>query len=180
MKFRELVVGGTYLVEPEPARDDRGFFARTFCIRELEQLGAPLSIVQSSISYNEIRGTLRGMHYQREPYGEVKLVRCTQGAILDVVVDVREGSPTYLAFCAEELSADNRRALYIPRGCAHGFLTLTDGAEVLYDISAFYRPEAAAGLRWDDPAIGIKWPFSPVRVSARDNAYPLLPARGTP
>jgi dTDP-4-dehydrorhamnose 3,5-epimerase len=120
------------------------------------------------------------MHYQKEPHGEVKLVRCTQGAIWDAVVDMREGSPTYLGWCAEELSADNRRALYIPRGCAHGFVTLTDGAEILYDISTPYVASAAAGVRWDDPALGIAWPIVPVRMSARDAAFPLLCPRRSP
>ena len=130
--------------------------------------------MQSSVSFNEIAGTLRGMHYQAEPHVETKLVRCTAGAIYDVVIDMRPASKTYLQWCGEELSAENRRSLYIPPGCAHGFITLEDRSEVLYEISEFYHPECARGVRWNDPAFGVVWPRQPARISARDAAYPLL------
>jgi dTDP-4-dehydrorhamnose 3,5-epimerase len=177
MQFRQLEIDGVWLIVPEPHADERGFFARTFCTREFGEQGLWTSFVQQSVSFNEVAGTLRGMHYQLEPYGEVKLVRCTQGAIYDVVVDLRAGSPTHGKWCAEVLSADDRRALYVPRGCAHGFITTVDRSEVSYAISEFHHAAAARGVRWDDPAFGIAWPLAPQRISARDAAYPLLAER---
>ncbi len=177
MKFSPLAVLGAWLIEPEPHADERGFFARTWCVRDFAERGISASFVQASVSFNEVAGTLRGLHYQAEPHPEIKLVRCTAGSIYDVVVDVRPESATYLRWQGEVLSAANRRALYIPKGLAHGFITLEDKSEVLYEISDFHHPESARGLRWNDPAIGIVWPREPVRMSARDAAYPLLPGR---
>ena len=177
MKFSPLAVLGAWLIEPEPHADERGFFARTWCVRDFAERGISASFVQASVSFNEVAGTLRGLHYQAEPHPEIKLVRCTTGSIYDVVVDVRPESATYLRWHGEVLSAENRRALYIPKGLAHGFITLEDKSEVLYEISEFHHPECARGLRWNDPAIGIEWPREPARMSARDAAYPLLPGR---
>ncbi len=174
MKFSSLVLDGCWLIEPEPHSDERGLFARTWCVREFAERGLSASFVQASTSYNELAGTLRGMHHQLEPHSETKLVRCTAGAIYDVAVDVRPNSATYLKWIAEVLSADNRRALYIPPGFAHGFVTLEEKSEVLYELSEFHHPESARGLRWNDPAIGIQWPREPVRISERDANYALL------
>jgi dTDP-4-dehydrorhamnose 3,5-epimerase len=165
-------IPGAVLVDVERHEDERGFFARTWCTREFAAAGLPAGLVQSSISWNPRRHTLRGMHWQAAPHAETKLVRCTRGAILDVIVDVRPGSPTWLRNVAVELTADNRRALLIPAGAAHGFLTLEAETEVLYQMDAFHAPEAARGARWDDPALGIRWPAPPVVISARDRAYP--------
>jgi dTDP-4-dehydrorhamnose 3,5-epimerase len=178
MRFVALPIDGVRLIEGEPQRDERGFFARTWCAREFAEQGLPASFVQGSVSYNEIAGTLRGMHYQVEPHVETKLVRCAAGAIYDVIVDMRPASPTYLKWCGEELSAKNRRSLYIPPGCAHGFITLADGSEVVYEISEYHHPECARGVRWNDPSLGIVWPRQPARMSARDGAYPLLSVEG--
>jgi dTDP-4-dehydrorhamnose 3,5-epimerase len=180
MLFSALTVGGAWLVMPQPHADERGFFARVWCANEFADHGLSSAFVQTSISFNHVKSTLRGLHYQAEPDDEVKLVRCTAGAIYDVIVDLRAGSPTHLRWHAETLSADNRHALYIPKGCAHGFITLEDRTEVLYEITAFHRPEAARGLRWNDPALGISWPVEPVRISSRDAGYPLLSSTDGP
>jgi dTDP-4-dehydrorhamnose 3,5-epimerase len=174
VRFSSLPIEGAWRVEPERHADERGFFARTWCTREFAEKGLVPAFVQTSVSFNEVAGTLRGMHYQIDPHAEVKLVRCTAGGVFDVVVDLRPGSPSYLAWHGETLSASNRLALYVPKGCAHGFITLEDASEVLYDISEFHAPDHARGMRWDDPAVGIAWPRRPVRISARDAAYPLL------
>ena len=174
MRLSRLTIEGVWLVEPELHADERGFFARTWCAREAAKAGIASSFVQASVSFNEVGGTLRGMHYQAPPHEEAKLVRCTAGSIYDVVADLRPTSPTYLKWQSEELSAANRRALYIPGGCAHGFITLEDGSEVLYEISAFYEPDLARGVRWNDPALAIRWPRQPARISTRDASYPLL------
>jgi dTDP-4-dehydrorhamnose 3,5-epimerase len=173
--FAETPVAGALVVEPQPIEDERGFFARTFSTEEFAARGLDARVDQCSASFSVRAGTLRGMHYQAAPHGETKLVRCTRGAIFDVAVDLRRESPTYLRWAGVELSADNRRALYVPEGCAHGFQTLVDGAEVLYQISMPYVPAAARGVRWDDPAFGIDWPDAPIggrTMSARDAAYP--------
>jgi dTDP-4-dehydrorhamnose 3,5-epimerase len=180
MRFSSLSVGGAWLVEPELRVDDRGFFARTWCAREFAGHGLSQSFVQSSISYNERAGTLRGLHYQIEPHAEAKLVRCTAGAIYDVVVDLRPESPSYLRWHGETLSFANRCALYVPKGCAHGFLTVEDRSEVLYEISEFYEPGSARGVRWNDPIVGIRWPREPMVISERDAGYPLLSHSGLP
>jgi dTDP-4-dehydrorhamnose 3,5-epimerase len=174
MRFSPLDVDGAWLIEPELQTDDRGLFARIWCAREFADRGISASFVQSSVSFNDVAGTLRGMHYQADPHSEIKLVRCTAGSIFDVIVDMREGSKTHLKWCAATLSARNRHALYIPKGCAHGFITLEDRSEVLYEISEFHHPESARGARWNDPLFAIDWPREPVRISARDAAFPLL------
>jgi dTDP-4-dehydrorhamnose 3,5-epimerase len=171
MIFTPTPLPGLCLVAPEPREDFRGFFARTWCEREFHAAGLTARWVQSSVSYNKTKGTLRGMHYQRAPHEEVKLVRCTRGAIYDVVVDLRPESPAFTKHVAVELTAENRLMLYIPAGCAHGFQTLEDSTEVLYDISAFYAPNYAAGVRWDDPAFGITWPDPNPIIADRDRSF---------
>lgn len=172
MRFLPAAFPGAYVIEPEPAHDDRGFFARTFCAREFSQLGLEAEFVQCSTSFNARRGTLRGLHYQREPAAEAKLVRCTAGAILDVMVDVRPGSPTFGRHFSVELTAGNRLALYVPPGFAHGFQTLEDATEVLYQISEYHAPEQAAGIRFDDPRLGLRWPLPVTAISERDRRWP--------
>jgi dTDP-4-dehydrorhamnose 3,5-epimerase len=171
MIFTETPLEGVFVIDVELHEDERGSFARTFCSAEFERRGLSLPISQCNVSYNTGRGTLRGMHYQAEPHGEAKLVRCTSGSIFDVVVDLRERSRTYCRWFAIELTARNRRMLYVPSGLAHGFQTLADESEVFYVMSAPYVPDAFRGVRFDDPAFAISWP-EPVRVvSARDLAY---------
>lgn len=178
MKFLETALSGCFVVEPEPVTDDRGLFARTFAARDFQGLGLNPAVVESSVSYNTLRGTVRGLHFQAAPHGETKLVRCTRGRIFDVAVDLRAGSPTRLRWTAVELTADNRLSLYLPEEFAHGFMTLEDGTEVVYEMSAPYAAEAASGLRWDDPAVGIAWPAGgALTISARDRAWPLLDRR---
>jgi len=160
------------LVELEKIEDERGFFARSFCARDFEAEGLDPCVAQCNVSYNRRRGTLRGMHFQRAPHAEAKLVRCTRGGIYDVIVDLRPDSPSFRRWLAVELTAENRRALYVPRGFAHGFQTLEDGCEVLYQMSEFYVPDAAAGVRWNDPAFAITWPIDDPILSARDASYP--------
>lgn len=173
MKFTPTPLPGVFLIEPEPIEDERGFFARTFCAQEFARHGLNPHLSQCSISYNARAGTLRGMHWQAEPHAEAKLIRCTQGAIYDVALDLRPHSPMFKRWFATELSAKNHRSFYIPEGCAHGFQTLTDDCEVCYQISAPYVPEAAQGVRWDDPDFGIEWPSTVRRVlSPRDRTYP--------
>ncbi len=172
MIFEETTVEGAFLIRPELHTDERGFLARTYCVRELTAAGLDPQVVQRSISYNKARGTLRGLHYQNVPHEESKLVSCGRGAIYDVVLDLRPQSPTFRCWYAATLSDQNFEALFLPKGCAHGFLTLTDEAIVHYDISDFYHPESARGLRYDDPAFRIEWPFAPTVVSARDLAFP--------
>jgi dTDP-4-dehydrorhamnose 3,5-epimerase len=172
MIFTETQVAGVYVVEPERHADARGFFARTYDADELRAHGLNSDISQCSVSFNAAKHTLRGLHYQRPPHAEAKLVRCTMGAIYDVAVDLRPSSPSYCRWVAAELTAENRRMLYVPEGCAHGFLTLTDRSEVFYHISAPFHPAAGAGVRWDDPAFGIAWPHQPAVLSERDACYP--------
>ncbi|HEX2909264.1 MAG TPA: dTDP-4-dehydrorhamnose 3,5-epimerase [Chloroflexia bacterium] len=166
MRFIELELKGAYILEVEPFSDERGFFARTFCVREFEQHNLNATVVQCNVSFNYKKGTLRGMHYQTTPATEEKLVRCIHGSIYDVIIDLRPGSPTYGKYAGVELSADNRRSLYIPAMFAHGFQTLEDNTEVFYQMSEFFAPEYASGFRYDDPAFGIKWPL-PVNVIAQ-------------
>jgi dTDP-4-dehydrorhamnose 3,5-epimerase len=173
--FRETPVAGSYIVELERSEDERGFFARTFSVDEFAAHGLETRVDQCSTSFNAKRGTLRGLHYQAAPHGEAKLVRCTRGTIHDVAVDLRPDSPTYLRWVGAELSAENGRALFVPEGCAHGFQTLEDASEVLYQIAGPYVPEAARGVRWDDPAFGIEWPPAPPAgrtLAPRDAHYP--------
>lgn len=172
MKFEKCRIGGAYVVVPEPVDDERGFFARVFSAAEFAASGLEPTIAESSLSYNRAALTLRGLHYQEAPYEEAKLVRCTRGSVYDVVVDLRQDSPTYAYWHAAELSARNRRALYVPPGTAHGYLTLEDDTELLYEISRPHVPEAAQGVRWDDPLFKIDWPARPRVIAPRDASYP--------
>ena len=171
MIFKETELEGAYIIEIEPIGDERGFFARSFCVDEFAKNGLNINIVQCNISYNGRKGTLRGMHYQADPHAEAKVVRCTMGAIYDVIVDLRLDSPTFKQWIAVELTKENRRMFYIPKGFAHGFQTLEDNAEVFYQMSEFYHPECARGIRWDDPAFNIEWPAGERIVSSRDQSY---------
>lgn len=172
MIFIETKLKGAFVIEPERKEDERGFFARTWCQREFEQHGLNSRLVQCSLSYNAKKGTLRGMHYQVAPYAEAKLVRCSMGAVYDVILDLRPESGTFKKWMAVELTAESRKALYIPEGLAHGFQTLMDDTEVLYQISEFYHPECARGVRWDDPVFKISWPPGPRIISPKDQHYP--------
>jgi len=171
MKFIESKFKGAFIIEPERLDDERGFFARIFCREEFEAHGLNPNLVQCSISFNKKKGTLRGMHYQIAPHEETKLVRCTLGAIHDVIIDLRPDSPTRKKWMAVDLTAENRRILYVPKGMAHGFLTLEDNTEVSYQMSEAYHAGSARGVRWDDPAFGIQWPGEPVFLSQRDSAF---------
>ena len=172
MIFHEIEIPGAFLIEPERMADRRGFFARTYCREELEERGLDPTVVQCNISVNKERGTVRGMHWQAAPWEEVKMVRCTYGAAWDVILDLRPGSPTYQQSFGVELTQDNRLAIYIPKGIAHGFQALVDGTEVFYQMSEFYHPEVARGVRWDDPAFDINWPLEISVISERDATYP--------
>lgn len=172
MIFSETKLKGAFVIELEPHYDERGFFSRSWCQREFREHGLHPDLVQCSISFNQHRGTLRGMHLQIQPFREAKLVRCTRGAICDVIIDLRSGSETYLHWVGVELSADNRRALYVPEGFAHGFQTLEDETEVFYQMSEFYAPECSWGVRWNDPAFAIKWPLPVSVISAKDSHLP--------
>lgn len=174
MHFEETQLRGAWLVDPVPLIDQRGFFARTFCVLEFGERSLENDFVQHSISHSLRAGTLRGMHFQEEPYNEVKLVSCVKGAIFDVIVDLRPGSSTHHRWASFELTAENRSQLYIPKGFAHGFMTLCDDVIVNYLISEFHAPSAARGLRYDDPAIGIAWPRKPAVISEKDLSWPLL------
>jgi dTDP-4-dehydrorhamnose 3,5-epimerase len=171
MIWRETDVVGAYVVETEPVEDDRGWFARVYDEHELEERGLASRFVQGSVAFNREWGTLRGLHYQAEPHAEAKLVRCIRGSVHDVIVDLRPGSPTFKRCAAVQLSAANGAMLYVPEGIAHGYLTLEDETETLYLISAAYAPEAARGVRWDDPAFAIDWPHEPRVMSERDKAW---------
>ena len=175
MKISELVIKGAYLIETEPVKDFRGSFARQFCKKELAKFGIDFNICQCNISKNPKAGTLRGMHYQKEPFPEIKMVSCLQGRIFDCIIDLRKDSPTYLKWMAEELSSENNKMIYIPAGCAHGFLTLEDNSTVYYQLGEFFMPEYYAGIRWNDPKIGIEWPIKEkLLINDRDNSYELL------
>lgn len=174
MKLVPTSLAGAFVIEVDRQVDDRGWFGRTFCRRVLEAHGLNGNIAQCNVSVSDRQGTLRGLHYQASPHEEAKLVRCVRGAIHDVIVDLRIGSPTYLTSYAVRLTATACTALYVPEGVAHGFLTLGDDVEVLYQMSAEYEPTAARGLRWNDPVLGIEWPSTPVVVSDRDASFPLL------
>lgn len=178
MIFTETVLKGVFLIDPEPVRDERGMFMRTWCQREFEAHGLPIAWVQFSVSVNIQRGTMRGLHYQSAPHEEVKLVRCTVGTIYDVIVDLRPESPTYRQHIGITLSADNRRAVYIPKCCAHGFLTLQDDSQVSYHMSEFYEPASSRGIRWDDPILNIKWPEPILIVSEKDRMWPSFSLNG--
>ena len=168
MIFTQLPLNGAYLIKPEPLEDERGFFARTFCKDEFLKHGIDFSCVQSNISYNKKKGTLRGMHYQAAPHEEAKIVSCVRGAIYDAIVDIRPQSATYKKWHGVELSAKNHSMLYVPKGFAHGFQTLTDDAEVFYMMGEYYHEESARGMRWDDENVGIEWPIKTTHISKRD------------
>ena len=172
MIFQPTGLTGAYVIAIERLSDERGFFARSFCAREFEDHGLNPSMAQCNISYNRHAGTLRGMHFQASPFEEAKLVRCTRGAIHDVIIDLRPDSPTFMQHVGVQLTPDARNMLYVPEGFAHGFLTLEDHTEVFYQMSEFYVPGAARGFRWDDPAFAIDWPASVSVISERDAAYP--------
>jgi dTDP-4-dehydrorhamnose 3,5-epimerase len=170
--FYPTSISDVWVIEPERLEDVRGYFARTWDRHEFRERGLDDALAQCSVSFNHHRGTLRGMHYQAAPHEETKLVRCTAGAIFDVAVDLRPESSTFRRWVGRELTARNGLALYIPKGCAHGFLTLEDESEVAYQISEFYASEAARGVRWDDPAFGVDWPGDVVVINDRDGSYP--------
>jgi dTDP-4-dehydrorhamnose 3,5-epimerase len=172
MTFHEAKLPGVFEIHLEPHPDERGFFARSWCQKEFENIGLNSRVVQCSVSFNARKGTLRGVHYQSAPYSETKLVRCTQGAIYDVVVDLRPDSPAFKQWIGVVLTASNRHMLYVPEGCGHGLMTLEDETEVFYQISEFYHPESARGVRWDDPAFQISWPGRIEVISGRDRTYP--------
>ncbi|HEV7797172.1 MAG TPA: dTDP-4-dehydrorhamnose 3,5-epimerase, partial [Pyrinomonadaceae bacterium] len=174
IKFKETELEGAFVIEPERFDDERGFFARTWSQEEFAARALNAKTVQCNSSFNKQRGTLRGMHYQSFPHEEAKLVRCTAGAIYDVIIDLREDSPTRLKWIRVELSARNRLMVYVPEGFAHGFQTLEDETEVFYQVSAYYHQESARGVRWDDPAFGIDWPLAVTAISQRDREHPLL------
>ena len=176
MIFQKTRLQGAYIIEPERLDDERGFFARTYCDREFTEHGIAFECAQSNISFNKRKGTLRGMHYELKPHAAAKLVRCTMGAIYDVIVDLRPGSPTYAQWAAVELTADNRKMLFVPEGFAHGFQSLVDNTETAYLMSAAYVAESSAGIRWNDPKLGIVWPLAEPIMNARDRALPRLDA----
>lgn len=174
MRFINTNLRDAFLIVPEPVQDSRGFFERTYCEREFEKHGIDAEFVQHSRSLSRNKGTVRGMHFQKEPYAEAKVVSCNKGAIADVIVDLRRGSPTFRQWQAFELSAVNRHQLFVPTGFAHGFQTLQDDSEVGYLISNFYQPDASSGVRHDDPALAIKWPLPISVISDRDLSWPLM------
>lgn len=178
MNFRETPLSGAFIVEPERHEDSRGFFARTFCHDEMTEHGLESVFVQCNTSFNRSRGTLRGLHYQADPHGEAKLIRCTAGRAWDVMVDIRPGSRSYGKWLGVELSAVTGRMVYLPEGFAHGFQTLEDDTELFYQMSRPYFADAAQGLRWDDPAFAIEWPIPDPIMSDRDRAFDLLPPFG--
>jgi dTDP-4-dehydrorhamnose 3,5-epimerase len=172
MNFTETKLQGAYLVDIEKLEDERGFFARAWCRTEFESAGLNSRAVQANVSYNHSRGTLRGMHYQIAPYQETKLIRCTRGAIYDVIIDLRTGSPTYKQWIGVELTADNYRMLFVPEDFAHGFQTLQDNTEIAYQVTQFYTPGSEKGIRWNDPAFGIRWPLEVEVISEKDRTWP--------
>lgn len=172
MIFKATALAGAFLIEIERIVDNRGFFGRTFCRKEFQANGLNPDLVQASISFNRKKGSLRGMHYQIRPHAETKVVRCTRGSVYDVIVDLRRDSATYRRWIAVELTAENRRMIYIPEDFAHGFQTLMDNTEVLYCMSEYYHPKYARGFRWDDPAVGIRWPSAHRILSVKDANYP--------
>jgi dTDP-4-dehydrorhamnose 3,5-epimerase len=170
--FTETTLKGAWIVDLQQIHDNRGFFARSFCRDEFAARGLKTEVAQCNVSFNKLRGTLRGMHFQLTPKAEAKLVRCTRGAVHDVIIDLRAESATYCRWTAVELTGDNHRALYIPEGFAHGFQTLVDDSEVFYQMYEFFAPECASGVRWDDPAFGIDWPLTNPIISEKDLSYP--------
>jgi dTDP-4-dehydrorhamnose 3,5-epimerase len=178
LSFEPLAMAGVWLITPAVRADERGHFLRSFCADAFARAGLATDYPQRSVSFNAERHTLRGLHFQRAPHGETKLVRCTRGTVFDVVVDLRRGTPGFGRHVAVTLDEARPQILHIPPGCAHGFMTLADRSEVYYEITPAYVPEASAGVRWDDPALAIPWPAEPARISARDRALPLLAEMG--
>ena len=174
MVFTESRLSGAWIIDVSPVHDHRGLFAVTWQPDAFEQRGLDPSLAQCNLAWNHRRGTLRGLHFQRAPFEQVKIVRCTRGSLCDVIVDLRPDSPTYRLWDRVELTAENRRMLYVPAGFAHGYLTLTDGVEVYYHASHAWAPSAESGVRWDDPALGVEWPSAPLVISDKDRAWPLL------
>lgn len=174
MRFIETPLSGAFVIEFDRIEDDRGYFGRAYCAREFEEHGLDPTIAQVNLSGNFAKGTIRGLHYQAPPHSEVKVMRCINGAIWDLIVDMRPESPTYLKHFGIELSSENQKALYVPEQFAHAYLALTDGAQAFYSASAFYTPGAEGGLRYDDPALGIDWPIPVEIVSEKDASWPLL------
>lgn len=174
MIFTETRLRGAFTIDIEPREDNRGFFARAFCQREFQEHGLKPVIAQANLAFNKYKGTVRGMHFQYPPAPETKLVRATRGAILDIIVDLRPESPTYLQHVSVELSADNHRALYVPERFAHGYQVLEDRTETSYQVGEFYTPGAEGGLRHDDPRLGLEWPLPVGEISAKDNGWSLL------
>lgn len=175
MRLTPADIPGAYLIDMDPIRDHRGYFARAYCRRELAAVGIEADIVQCSVSHNERRATLRGIHFQKAPHAESKIIRCTRGAVYDVIVDLRPESPAFRRWLSFELSADNGRSLFIPPGLAHGFQTLSDNTEVFYMMTEFHNLEAVGGVRWNDPAFGIAWPIGDPILSERDANFPDFP-----
>jgi len=172
MIFKAYNLAGAFIIELETKEDERGFFARTYCKREFEKVGLDFEVVQANLSWNNSKGTLRGMHYQAAPHAEAKLVQCVKGKLYDVIVDLRKGSETYCCWQGVELSEENGRLIYVPEGFAHGFQTLEDETAVYYMMSAFFNSESARGVRWNDPAFGIKWPLEEKIISSKDRSWP--------
>ncbi len=172
MIFTETPLKGAYIIELERIEDERGFFARSWCAKEFAEHGLNPNLAQCNVSFNKKKGTLRGMHYQAPPHEEAKMLRCTKGSLYDVIVDLRKNSPTFKQWFSVDLTAENRKQFYIPEGFAHGFLTLEDGTEIFYQMTEFYHPESANGIRWNDPAFQIKWPISDWIISENDRKYP--------
>ena len=174
MQFTETKLTGAFLIDIQPRSDDRGFFARTFCAREFEERGLKPSIAQANVAFNRRKGALRGLHFQYPPSAETKLIRCTRGAVLDVIIDLRPESATYLQHVAVELTADNHRTLYVPERFAHGYQVLEDNTETTYLMGEFYTPSDAGGLHYSDPRLAIDWPLPPVDLTQRDRDWPML------
>lgn len=172
MIFTETKLKGAFIIEIKKIEDERGFFGRSWCKKEMEENGLNGEIVQANTSFSFKKGTLRGMHYQVPPYEEAKIIRCVRGAIYDVIIDLRPGSAGYKKWIGTELTSDNYKMLYVPEGFAHGFITLTDNVEVYYNVTAFYTPGAEKGIRWNDPLFNIKWPVYPVVISSKDQEHP--------
>ena len=172
MIFTETKLKGAYIIEVKRLEDERGFFGRSYCENEFAELGLTTGIKQTNVSYNKKKGTLRGMHMQISPFEETKLIRCTRGAIYDVIIDMREDSETYKQWIGVELTADNYRMLFVPEGFAHGFITLEDNTDITYQVTQFYTPGSERCIRWNDPAFNIKWPMEPVVISEKDQAQP--------
>ena len=172
MIFHETFLEGAFVIEIQKINDNRGFFGRSWCKNEMEKRGLNGNVVQTNTSFSSKKGTLRGMHYQKHPYEETKLIRCTKGAIYDVIIDLRKGSPTYLHWFGIELTADNYKMLYVPEKFAHGFITLKDNTEVTYQVTQFYTPGAESGIRFNDPRLKINWPVPVTMISEKDKAHP--------